>query len=400
MALFRREKKPRDRPETSLMPLWGAISGLKARKDLTGSEAIYSAVARIASTMACMPLHLYCNHEILCDDARERAVSYAPNANQTPFGLKLAVEVCRNTAGRAYIMILTRDDGVTFDHLDLLDPARVEPLRNRDNGELWYRITLDDGKQCIVHSCYVIALYHMSSDGTTGISPIDVLSGTLTYDRKIQEISLNQLESVRDSVVLTIPTNINREKRDEKLKAFQDAYRSSRGHIIVLDGGVTAEMLKGSAVDPKVLDVDNITKRKVAAVYNMPPRMLGDASSSGYSTSEQDMSEFLKLTILPIVKQWEDALNRRLLTYDEVKKGYAFRFDMEALKRGDTDAMSNKHSRLVRTAGMTPNESRAEDGRPPVEYGDELLISRDVIPLRLVMEHPELLLAGKTDSDK
>jgi len=44
---------------------------------------------------------------------------------------------------------------------------------------------------------------------------------------------------------------------------------------------------------------------------------------------------------------------------------------------------------------MTPNEARAEDYMPPRDYGDELMSARDLIPLRVAVETPELLLSGK-----
>ena len=406
MAWFNRNRKPnarsRDRPgdvapQNLLTPLWGALFNAKAKHVLSGSEAVYSAVSRIANTMASMPLHLYKDYEIQVDDPRERCVAYAPNANITPYSFKLAVETCRDTIGCAYILIVPARDGVTVDRLDPIDPGRVEILRNRDSGEIWYRLTLDDGVQLILHNTQMIALHHMSTDGITGISPIEVLGGTLDYDRRIREISVDQLEGIKDSIVLTFPTNLSKDKREAYTASFLDAYKKSRGHLITLDSGITADKISGSVVDAKILDVDNITKRKVASVYNLPPRMLGDATSSGYSTSEQDVSEFLKLTMIPIVKQWEEAFNRRLLTYKEVREGYTFRFDMDALMRGDTAAMADKHSKAIRAAAMTPNEARKEDGLPPLENGGELLVPRDLIPLRILMEHPEMLLTGKLD---
>ena len=131
-----------------------------------------------------------------------------------------------------------------------------------------------------MHNSYVIALFHMSTDGVTGISPIDVLSGTLNYDSKIRDVSINQLEGIKDSIVLTFPTSVNGDKRREYTQAFLEAYKQSRGNLIVLDSGITADKITGSLVDTHVLDVDNITKRKVATVYNMPPRMLGDGQAS------------------------------------------------------------------------------------------------------------------------
>jgi len=402
MSVFDRVKKPRarsrDRPverPKALLPLMNALLNVKAQQDLKGSEAIYSAVSRIANTIASMPLHLYKGFEIQVDDPRERCVAWAPGPNLTPYNWKLAMEACRDTIGRAYALIVTGKDGVTVERLDVLDPGRVQILRNASNGEIWYGVTLDDGTQMICHNTQIIALHHMSTDGVTGISPIEVLGGTLGYDQKIREISVEQLEGIKDSIVLKFPANLSREKRDAYTQSFLDAYKQSRGHLIALDSGIDADKIAGSVVDAKILEVDNITKRKVAAVYNMPPRMLGDASSSGFSTSEQEIAEFLKLTMIPIVKQWEEALNRRLLTYKEISQGYTFRFDMDALKRGDTAAMADKHSKAIRSAAMTPNEARKENGLPPMDGGDDLLVPRDLIPLHVLIEHPELLLTGR-----
>ena len=403
MALFNRKKKDsrsRDRPESSgvsitPLALWNAMVNARNTTELKGSEAIYSAVSRIANTLACMPIHLYKNYDVMKDDVREKLLSWAPNPDLTPYQFVMAVESCRDTSGRAYIFAVPDDAGTGIERLDPLDPSRVTVLRNRETRELWYEIMLDDGQKATVHGSYVVALHHMSTDGVTGISPIEVLGGTLKYDQQIREMSLKQLEGIGDSIVLTYPANMSAEQQMRHVERFKAVYNASGRHLIILDGGVTADTIKSSMVDPQVLDVDNITKRKVAAVYNMPPRMLGDATASGYSTSEQDINEFLKLTILPVVKQWEEALNRKLLTYEEVKLGYTFRFDMDALKRGDTAAMADKHSKAVRGSKMTPNEARREDGMPPLPYGDELMAARDMIPLRIAVERPELLLGGQ-----
>ena len=404
MGIFGNKKKTRsrDRPRQdpgAFFPIWGALMSAKIKADLTGSEAVYSAVSRISNTIACMPVHLYRNHEILRGDPREMCLGFAPNGSMTPFHLKMAIEASRLVHGTGYIMCVPKADGVTLDRMDPLDPSRVQPLRNIDTGEIWYQITLDDGKMVQVHNCWVIALHHMSTDGVTSASPVEVLGGTLTYDRRIREVSLEQLAGFSDSIVLNYPTSLSAEKRSEYTQSFINAYKASRGHVIILEGGVTADRIAGSVVDPKVLEVDNITKRKVASVYNLPPRMIGDAGSSGYSTSEQDTMEYLKLTIQPIVKQWEETLNRKLLTYDEYCEGYAFRFDMDALQRGDVAVMAEKHSKLVRSGSMRLNEARRENGLPPDPYGDTLMVSRDLIPVQVVVERPELLLGVAPGTD-
>ena len=43
---------------------------------------------------------------------------------------------------------------------------------------------------------------------------------------------------------------------------------------------------------------------------------------------------------------------------------------------------------------MKPNEVREYEGLPPDENGGELMISRDLLPIRINVEQPELLLGG------
>ena len=107
------------------------------------------------------------------------------------------------------------------------------------------------------------------------------------------------------------------------------------------------------------------------------------------------MQEFLQLTIMPIVAQWEQELNRKLLTPGEFRAGYRFRFDVDALARADTATMAEKFQKAIRGGWMRPNEVRLREGLPPDDNGGELMASRDLLPLRICVQNPELLLAGE-----
>jgi len=149
------------------------------------------------------------------------------------------------------------------------------------------------------------------------------------------------------------------------------------------------------------MDVERITRNRVATVYNLPPHMLGDYSDTSFSTAEQQMQEFLQLTVIPIVQQWEDELNRKLLSDTDYKAGYRFRFDTDSLIRADMVAMANKYQMAIRGGWMRINEVREREGLPPDPNGDELMCARDIIPLRIMVEHPELLLTGvSAESDE
>ena len=370
------------------------INRPRADGTIQGNEAIYAAVSRIANTVASMPIHLYRGYEIAIDHPLERLISLEPHPNFTAFSWRQTMEVMRNTEGNAYALIV-RDKLGAVERLDILNPTRVQPARDPKDGSCWFIVTMDDGERMQVPGFLILNLRHMSANGVKGIRPIDVLRRSLDYDAQVKEMALDQLDGVNHGLMLTVPNSgLNQEQKDELVDRFLETYQQSGRTVVVLEGGLTANSFSSDAVDAHLLDVERITRNKVAAVYNLPPHMLGDYSQGNKSTTEQQMLEFLQLTIIPIVEQWEEELNRKLLTPQDWAAGYRLRFDTNALIRADVATMANKYQMAVRGGWLKPNEVRKMEGQPPDENGNELMSSRDLIPLRIAVRQPELLLGG------
>lgn len=392
---FRNENKARDKPRVRVFDRGKVTSITRPRADVTlqGHEAIYAAVTRIANTVASIPVHVYKERERQDTHPLEKLLNLSPNPSMSAYIFKQTMEAFRNTEGMAYALII-RDGLGEITRLDVLDPTRVRPLIERDSREIWYDITLE-GKTYPIPGYMVLALKHMSANGISGIRPLDVLCGSLDYDAEVKEISLNQLDGINHGVMLEVPGQALDETRKAQIVAdFLDAYESSGQRVLVLEGGIKATTFNQSPVDAQLMDVERITRNRVATVYNLPPHMLGDYSDTSFSTAEQQMQEFLQLTIIPIVQQWEDELNRKLLSDADYKAGYRFRFDTDSLIRADMVAMANKYQMAIRGGWMRMNEVREREGLPPDPNGDELMCARDIIPLRIMVEHPELLLTG------
>lgn len=399
---FRNENKARDKPRVRVFDRGKVTSITRPRADVTlqGHEAIYAAVTRIANTVASIPVHVYKGRERQDTHPLEKLLNLSPNPSMSAYIFKQTMEAFRNTEGMAYALII-RDGFGEIKRLDVLDPTRVRPLIEKDSREIWYDITLE-GKTYPIPGYMVLALKHMSANGISGIRPLDVLRGSLDYDAEVKEISLNQLDGINHGVMLEVPGQALDETRKTQIVAdFLDAYESSGQRVLVLEGGIKATTFNQSPVDAQLMDVERITRNRVATVYNLPPHMLGDYSDTSFSTAEQQMQEFLQLTIIPIVQQWEDELNRKLLNDADYKAGYRFRFDTDSLIRADMVAMANKYQMAIRGGWMKMNEVREREGLPPDPNGDELMCARDIIPLRIMVEHPELLLTGASaESDE
>lgn len=399
MALF--TKKPasraRDKPVKNQAAAKADFSRLRAigrtRADytMTTSEGIYAAVSRIANTMAAMPMHLYRDGVLQADAPEERLVAYAPNPSMTPSQFRQTMQAVCGNEGNAYALLVPSRNGVDIARMDVLDPAHVTPHRDIDTGEIWYRLydpNHPKRPEMWVDDSRMIVIRHISANGLRGIRPVDVLRGTIDYDAKVKEFSLRQLENVNAGIILTLPNamTMDQSRKNAVVNQFLDAYDDSGGRICLLEGGMTATAFNQSPVDARVLDVERISRNRIATVYNIPPHMMGDYQDTSYSTAEQSMLEYLQLTMLPIVVQWEDQFNRKVLTWEKVRQGYAFRCDMEALHRADASTQAEAEQKALRNGKMTINEIRHRSNLPPVAGGDQPLVSRDLATLETIIK--------------
>lgn len=390
MAFWSRKPKPaaRDEPPENIRLQEGRRS---SDYFLSASEAIAAAASRIAGTMAASPLGLYLHNTRQLGNGLDRLISYAPGPGMTGYGFVRDMELYRNTQGRAYAWIVRGEDLVSASRLMILDPARVTALRAVETGDMWYQCLLDDGRQCYIPDCDMIALPFLS--GGRGARPVDILRGTMQYDADIKDFSVSQLHGVNDTLVITVPTDQGAAARKRIVEDILASYRESGKSALLLEGGATASRIAGSPVDPKVLDVERVTKTRVATVYGIPPHLLGAAENTRGS-AEEEMEEYLALGILPAMALWESELNKKLLTYAQLCKGYSFRFDRDALSQANTAAKAEKYHKAVRGGWMTLNEVRAKEGLPAIENGDVPLVSRDLLPLSINTLQPELLITG------
>ncbi|NLV59203.1 MAG: phage portal protein [Clostridiales bacterium] len=390
MPLFKRLQRKTGQARDEPTGVQTSVYQTRADRYMTASEAIYAAVSRVANTFSCLPLHLYKGRELQKDHPLEKLVSFSPNPWMTSYWFRLTMQALVGNEGNAYALVVpTMAGGV--DRLDILEAGCVTPVRVTDQDgapEMWYRVTpRDTANQFWVHNSSMLVIRNISANGEKGIKPIDVLRDTIKYASDIKTYTMEQIKAVNSSIVLTVPnTGLNADRRNEIIKQFLQAYNDSGRSAIVLDGGMTVNALNRTPVDNDVIGVENMTRNRVATVYNIPPRMLGDTSDKGFTDNEQQMRELAQMTVLPIVCQWESELDRKLLTWEQVSDGYHFGFNMDSLLRGDVKTMADKHTKAIRGGWMTPNEARDDDNLPPDPDGEKLLAARDLLPLEMILK--------------
>ena len=384
---FLKQKAPRVERRSS--PVARALSWFRGDYSLHNSELLFAAVSRISSALATMQPQLYKGPNLVKSDLADM-VGFSPNPNMTASQFFKAMEACRCTNGNCYALKTLGPD-MELLRLDIIDPARVTPTMDIDSGELYFRINPEGGQELIVHNYYVVHVPFLSANGYTGVNPVSVLQDTLGYAEEIQKFSAAQLQKgINAAVIIEAPANLGEEQVEQAIESLQKTYKSSGGTILFLESGLQGKSLNLSPVDSKIFEVEKITRGKVAMVYGIPAHLLGDYSDTSFSSQEQQMLEFLSLTMLPIVTAYEQELNRKLLTSSQRRRGYAFRFNMDVLLRADAATMADVNQKAIRGGWKLINEVRAEKGMQPLVNGSRALASRDLIPLDYLVEHPKL----------
>lgn len=333
----------------------------------------------MANSMSSLPLKLYKDNFNQVNNRIADLMANGPNPFMTSFEFIRMMEVHRDTYGNAFALKKFNDQ-YQVDGLYILDPNRVEPVLEKGSYDLYYEVDTGE-KRYYVHNLDMIHVSHITTDGLKGISPIDVLRNSIDYDRKIREFSLSQMDSgLKASFILSMSTHLGEKEKLETLESFKNFYQDNGG-VILLDSGSQLEEIKRDFIDLKVFEVEKVTRSRVAIVFNLPLHMLGESEGNRYSNPETSSIEFTQNTMLPIVRQYEQEFNRKLLTDAERGRGLHFKFNLNALLRADEKTRGEFYFKGIRSGWITPNEVRAYEEKPPLPGADKLFMSKDLSPI-------------------
>lgn len=349
---------------------------------LASNETIFAAVSRLSNSVGSMPIKLLDrNFRMITNHWVADMIMNEPNPNQTSLDFFRTMEVLRDTSGNAYAL-KDYDENYQVRALWILDPGKVEPVADKNTRELWYEIKPDDGGPTwYAHNLEVVHVKHIHGYGYKGISPIDVLKGTSEFDRKVREKSLDQIDSaITASFILKLAGSVGKDKKAEILDNFKNFYRDNGG-VLIQEMGVEIDPIEKQFIDTKLFDVEKITRARVANVYNLPLHLLGEVSGVQMANVEQMDLGYVQGTLVPIVRQYEQELNRKLLTSVERQRGWYFKFNVNALLRGDMKTRGDFYFRGIRSGWFKPNEVRALEDLPPEKGGDKLYMSKDLFPI-------------------
>lgn len=236
----------------------------------------------------------------------------------------------------------------------------------------------------------VMHLAWWSPLGRLGVSPLRQLRATITAEAAALDWNLaNLAQAARPSGVVEVDEKflgldpaerqvLLDQARTDMREAFSGPHRA--GVLPVLPPGLTwSTTTHTTAVEAQLIEQRRVNREETAAVYQLPPPMIGILDRATYSNIHTAREMAYTDGLAPPLILGEQVFNahvcRGLLAEDDV----FVEFDFAGILRGDRLKEIQAIREAIATAALTPNEGRDLLNRPRFddEAADALYLPRN-----------------------
>ena len=371
--------------------------GLDRTKENALSEATYFACLKVLSeSVGKLPLKLLQhrdNNGVITARGHPlyRILHDRPNPYMTSTAFWSTVEQNRNHYGNAYVLIKGAGSKMS---LWILPSDEVEIWYDDkkilgDIADIYYMYS--HGGKIYQFSSEQILHFKTSSsfDGIKGLSVREQLKSTITGNIKAQKMLNSMYKSGFTAKAVVQYTGDISDKNQNKFKeniekfAGSDLDDETTKNIIPIPVGTKLEPLNIKLADNQFIEVKKYSALQIASAFGIKPNQIGDYEKSSYASAEAQQLSFYVDTLLYIIKQYEEELNYKLLSSEEIQNGYYFKFNVAVILRADSKAQVETLCQAISNFLYTPNEARALLDMEAKEGGDQLLGNGASIPVTL-----------------
>jgi len=352
----------------------GAASGTDVNRDtaLTFS-AIWACIQVLSETLASLPLQTYQDNNgtknILKDHLTYKLLHNEPNKLMTSFTWRHTMMVHLLTNGNAYSEII-RGGGAEPKSLNILDPETITPGVT-PSGTPFYTLK-DSGTERKIKGDNMIHLVGLTLDGLIGKSPITAHKEGIQMALNTQAFGNSFYKNnAALGTVLEHPGTLKAGTAERIQKSFNTKFAGidKAGSTVVLEEGMKLNKMTLSQQDAQYVETMRFTVEEACRIFRVPPHMVADLSRSTNNNIEEQGISFVRDTMMPYVRRWEDELNRKLFREDE--KGNVFaEFNLNGLMRGNAAARAQYYAIMRSNKIMNANEIRALENMNPYEGGE------------------------------
>ncbi|MBS4869856.1 MAG: phage portal protein [Eubacterium sp.] len=323
-------------------------------------------------------------------------IGLRPNPYMTAAIYNATVEYYRNHYGNAFVWIERGQDKTGKIYTKALYPLNPEYTTILvDNkgllgaGEKIYirYIEPKTARQFVFE--YEDVLHYRSSiisnDGFSGMAIRDILHSTLDSKKDADSLNRNIYRNgITGKAVLEYVGDLDRTAERKLVKTIEDYATGTEnyGKFIPLPLGMKMTPLNISLESIQFLEIKKFTALEVASAFGIKPNQLNNYEKSSYSNSESQNLSFYVDTLLYILNSYEQEDTYKLLTTEEIKKGFFMKRNVKGILRCDFKSQIQSLVSGVTTGIYNINEARHELDLPDTIGGDTNIVNGTYIPIK------------------
>jgi len=332
--------------------------------------AVLSAVSLRSDLIAASPKEIMVqkgdNRSSDYKDPLYRILAYEPNPYMNAYTYWELCNTHLDLWGNAYSHISNGKGQVTA--LTPIHPSKVEVVV--EDGKLIYRVQ-DSGNPALDEDWKPEQILHfkdLSVDGYIGMSKILLAKEAIGLGIAAEKFGAEFFGNGSQARgVLQHPTQMG----DKAWKRFQESWKKKDNMSTpILEEGMTYNQITIPPEAAQFIASREFQIQDISRVFRIPPSLLGDLSRATFSNVEHLDLQMVKYTVRPLVKRYEQELERKLLGDQIGKKN--IRFNLDGILRGDTTARAAYYTVMKQMKIMTTNEIRSLENLNPIDGGDIL----------------------------
>ena len=239
--------------------------------------------------------------------------------------------------------------------------------------------------EMVFESSEVLVVRNFFDRGLFGTSMLNYQKDTLGVSKATEDFSATSfskglfpsgLVSVKDDTSLEELTQL-KEKFREEFGGVQNA-----GNAII---SAAIEDFKPFTIandDAQMIESRKFNRSIIAGLFRVPAHLINDLEKATFSNIEHQDLSFVKHTLRPIAKNFEQRFRKGLLIDDE-RSRYSISFNFDAIARGDLVSRTSAICQQIQSGLRDINEARELFNLPPKKDGDIARANAALKPIQI-----------------
>jgi len=338
-------------------------------------STVYACVRTIAESVSVLPLKISeitaTGHKEAIDNPVYRLLTVEANPEQGTDVFLETMAACMALTGNAYAEI-ERNKAKQPVAFWPLHPWKTTPKRDA-TGTLYFETGegMSDGQTRRIEAANCLHFHIMSIQGYKGLSPVDAgreAIGLAKAQEKSGARHFGNNQKPNGAMVWKGTKSLDAKQLQNARESWSTQQGgTNQGKVAFINGAewewVSIEISNDAS---QYIQSRAHSRADIAALFRIPPHMVGDMSRLSGSNAEQQAQQFLTYTLNPYLRKIESEILRKVLAYPGAVQKYKLEFDTNALVRCDFKTMMDGYSTGRINGWFSTNDVRKKLGENPI----------------------------------